>query len=384
MDKKTDFTTVYDKSGAGTVAFQDRAEFGPQIEGYLEILRGLQGEYQDEAQVAEGLREIELKLQALRMSSEPPEVILQKLESLTQVPFGPDKNLNLAAFRKKAVAGKFGTEEEYLAHVKKLVRNTLGNLAQLLVASPEDSILQRFLKDLQALDPNGEYRALRVQMDKLGKSPQLWHYNEKKKDFLLEWLRPFQGDLGKSIESMTEEELQAALKTVEKLRETKLEQQTNLAQDKERGPYRAFNRQMHPVMNGKNKDFWGGAETRDEFIALMTKIINRFSFSLEDRFLVFRTKDGGFSYLVGFADESFGEVLHLESGKLALYPHLRVFLHSGEKKFHEIDQKDYPGGDSAAYFRALKTAVVPFLTSISVMVEFELSKALKEAFDMWT
>jgi hypothetical protein len=383
MDKKSGFTTVYDKAGAGTVAFQDRAEFGPQIEGYLEILRELQREYQEEAQVAEGLREIELKLQALRMSGEPPDVLLQKLESLTHVPFGPDKSLNLAAFRKKALAGKFATEEEYLAHVKKLVRNTVGNLAQLLVSSPEDSILQRFLQDLQELDPNGDYRTLRGQMEKLGKSPQLWHYNEKKKDFLLEWLRPFQGDLGKPIEQMTDEELQAALRRVETLRETKLEEMTNLVQDKERGPYRPFNRQMHPVMNGKNKDFWGGAETRDEFIAMMTKIINRFSFSLEDRFLVFRTKDGGFSYLVGFADESFNEAVKLESGKLALYPHLRVFLHSGDKKWHEIDQKDYPG-DSSAYFRALKTAVVPFLTSISVMVEFELSKALKESFDMWT
>jgi len=158
---------------------------------------------------------------------------------------------------------------------------------------------------------------------------------------------------------------------------------TNLTQMKERGPYRSFNREIHPVMNGKNKDFWGGAETRDEFVALTTKIINRFSFNLEDRFLIFQTKDGGFSYLVGFADDSFNEAVKLEGGKLALYPHLRVFLHAGSTKLHEIDQKDYPK-DTAAYFRALKTAVVPFLTAISVMVEFELSKTLKESFDMWT
>ena len=383
MDKKSDFSTVYDKAGAGTVAFQDRAEFGPQIEGYLEILRELQREFQGDAQVIDGLREIELKIQALRMSSEAPDVILQKLDSLTQVPFGPDKNLNLAAFRKKAAAGKFASNEEYVAHVKKLVRNTAGNLAQLIAGNQDDAILQRFLKDLQEIDPNGDFRALRAAMDRLAKSPQLWHYNEKKKDFLLEWLRPFQGDLSKPVESMTAEELQEALRSVEKLRETKLEQMTNLVQDKERGPYRAYNHTMHPVMNGQNKDFWGGAETRDEFIGLMNKIISRFSFSLEDRFLIFKTKDGGFTYLVGFADDAFGEAVKLEGGRLALYPHLRVFLNKGETKIHEIDQKDYPT-DSAAYFRALKTAVVPFLTSISVMVEFELSKALKEAFDMWT
>ena len=383
MDKKSGFETVYDKEDAGAIAFQSREEVGPQIDALLATLRELQQEYEQEAPVAEGLHEIEMKLQALRMSSEPLEIIQQKLQSLTEVPLGPDKKINLAAFRKKTAAAPLANETEYVAHVKRLVRNTLGNLSQLLINAPEDSILQRFLKELQEVNPDGEYKAVKLQMEKFSKSPQLWHYNEKKKDFLLEWLKPFQGDLGKPLEKMTAEELQEALKKVEKLRETKLETMTNLSQEKERGPWRAFNREMHAVMNGKNKDFWGGAETRDEFIRLMSKIISRFAFNLEDRFLVFRTKDGGFSYMVGFADDAFTDAVAIEGGKLALYPHLKAFLHSGETKFHEIEQKDYPG-DSSAYFRALKTAVVPFLTSISVMVEFELSKQIKESFDMWT
>jgi hypothetical protein len=383
MEKKSGFETVYDKAGAGAIAFQNRAEVGPQIDALLATLHQLEEEYQGETQVVEALHEIEMKLQALRLSEEPLEAIQQKVQSLTEVPFGPDKKLNLAAFRKRAAGGPLANEAEYLAHVKRLVRNTMGNLAQLLVSSPDDSILQRFMKELQELNPSGDFKSVKLQMEKFSKSPQLWHYNERKKAFLLEWLRPFQTDLGKPLEKMTAEELQEALKKVEKLRDTKLEQSTNLAQEKERGPYRAYNRQMHPVMNGKNKDFWGGAEVRDEFIHLMSKIISRFSFNLEDRFLVFRTKDGGFSYLVGFADDAFSDAVAMEGGKLALYPHLKAFLHSGEKQFHEIDQKDYPG-DSSAYFRALKTAVVPFLMAISVMVEFELSKQLKESFDMWT
>jgi len=383
MDKKSGFQTVYDKPDAGAIAFQSREEVGPQIDALLETVRDLQQEYKEDSQIAEALHEIELKLQALRLSNEPLETIQQKLQSLTEVPFGADKKLNLAAFRKKSASGPLANETEYVAHVKKLVRNTLGNLSQLLVNYPDDAILQRFLKELQELKPDGEYRAVKLQMDKFGKSPQLWHYNEKKKDFLLEWLKPFQAELGKALDKMTAEELQEALKKVEMLRETKLETMTNLTQEKERGPWRGFNKDMHAVMNGKNKDFWGGAETRDEFIRLMSKIISRFAFNLEDRFLVFRTKDGGFSYLVGFADDAFNEALNIEGGKLALYPHLKTFLHGGDSKFHEIEQKDYPG-DTSAYFRALKTAVVPFLTSISVMVEFELSKQIKESFDMWT
>jgi len=383
MDKKSGFQTVYDTAEAGAIAFQSREEVAPQIDALLETLRELQQEYKQDTQIAEALHEIEMKLQALRMSSEPLEAIQEKLRSLTEVPLGPEKKINLAAFRRKTASAPIANEAEYLAHVKRLVRNTLGNLSQLLINAPDDSILQRFLKELQELQLDGDYKSVKHQMEKFGKSPQLWHYNEKKKDFLLEWLKPFQGDLGKPLDKMTAEELQEALKKVEKLRETKLETMTNLTQEKERGPWREYNKDMHAVMNGKNKDFWGGAETRDEFIRLMTKIISRFAYNLEDRFLVFRTKDGGFSYLIGFADDAFSGAVAMEGGKLALYPHLKAFLHSGDTKFHEIEQKDY-AGDSSAYFRALKTAVVPFLTSISVMAEFELSKQIKESFDMWT
>ncbi len=382
MDKKSDFSTVYDQSEAGAVAFETREELAPAIDEYLDVVAGLLSDYVQEPGLIEGLSEVEMKLKALRVSEEPLEELRKKLESLTEIPFGSEKNINLSAFRKKTGAGKFATEEEYVAHVKKLVRNTSSNLAQLLSFSPDDTILQKFLANLQALDPDGEYRNVRMDMFKLSQAPQLWHYNEKKKEFLLEWLRPYQAELGKPVEELSGEALQAALKQVEQLRESKLEEMTNLSLENDRGPYRRFNKTMHPIMNGKNAEFWGGIEVRDEFVAMMSKIVRRFSFSLEDRYLVFKTRTVGFSYLVGFADEAFDDILSLGDGKMALYPHLKVFLHGANGEFHEIAESDYPASRSA-YFNALKTAVVPFLTAISVMVESELSPNIKQSFDMW-
>lgn len=383
MDKKSGFTTVYEAPEAGTLAFDSRRDFEDEIETHLEVLRELQTEFKDKEDIAESLHEIAAKLAALKVSTEPVEAVQKKLKALTQVPFGEGKNLDLAAFRKKSPHTKIADPEAYLDHVRKLVRNTTGNLTQLLHVFEDDNILQRFLAELQKLDVNSDYRTVRHAMDKLAKSPQLWHYNEKKKAFLLEWLRPFQEELGKPIDNLSAEELQEALKKVGTLRESKLEMMTNLVQEKNRGPFRKYNREMHAVMNGRNKDFWSGAEVRDEFIALMTKLINWMSFNLEDRFLLFKTKDGGFCYLIGFADESLANAIELEGGKLALYPHLKVFLKGKGDNYGEITQEAY-GGDSAAYFRSLKTAVVPFLVSIAVMVEFELSGALKRSFDMWT
>ncbi|MBI4084042.1 MAG: hypothetical protein HY423_15675 [Candidatus Lambdaproteobacteria bacterium] len=382
MAKKSSFTTVYEGEDAGTVGFQRRPEIEEDVVAYLDAVVQLKQDFKDDAKVAEGLREIELKLKALRVSQEPEAELRAKLKALAEVPFGQGKTLRLDAFRKTAAKSQLEGPEEYLAQVQRLVRNTEGNLAHLLLTFPNDTILQRFMESIKKLDLEGDYKVLRNSMVDLGKSPLLWHYNEKKKEFLIEWLRPFQDALGKPLHELTPEEFQEALKKVEQLRNIKLHELTNLEQVRERAPYRAYNRTMHEVMNGKNREFWGSSEVRDEFIALMGKVVTRFSFSLEERFLLFRTKDGGFMYLVGFADEAFDEALVLKDGKLAMYPHLKVFLKADKDEYAEIVPASYHG-NMGAYYTALKTAVVPFLAAVAVMVEFELSPKLKEAFDMW-
>lgn len=380
-EKNGDFQTHYQSTDAGTLAFDRNEAVEEEVLACLEIVRQIRKDYKGVAAVQSGLAGVETELQNLRVSTAPEEQIREQLQALMKVPLTDDKSLRLDTFRKSGTKATVHSEEEYIEHVNKMVRNTANNTALLLLTYPNDSVLEALLKDLGQIDFSN-YKALRLNMEKLSESPQLWHYNEKKKAFLVEWLTPFQQDLDKPIERMTEEEFQAALKKVEKLRDQKLEEMTHLMVDSDREPFRPYNRAMSPVINGRDDTFWGGTETRDEFIGLMNKLISRFSFSLEDRYLIFRTKDGGFSYLIGFADEAFDMAITTADGKLGLYPHVKVFVDSGEGEYKELTMES-SSSNSKVYYNSLKTAVVPFLRAAAVMVETELSDELKGAFDMW-
>jgi len=172
-----------------------------------------------------------------------------------------------------------------------------------------------------------------------------------------------------------------AARQVESIRSIELKELAKVTLDNNRDAFRIYNREIHPVMNGKSADFWGSQEVRDEFIAIMNKLITRFSFNLEDRFLLFRTDDDGFVYLAGFADEALEHAVELKDGKYGLTPHLKVFLNRGGT-FQEIVAGNYKV-NRTAYYRALKTAVVPFFAAIAPLLDMQLSDDLKNAFDMW-
>ncbi|HKI97383.1 MAG TPA: hypothetical protein VKB51_02800 [bacterium] len=379
-EKKTEYPALFASSEAGTLAFE-RGSLDGEIAAALEIVRQIRGDYKQHAAIVEGLRGIEDKLVELRVSKLDETQARAQLDELMRVPLG-EQHLRLEAFRKSNTQAKVRSEEEYLAAVRKMVRNTLSNAALLLLHHPENPVLTKLIDDLKGLDLE-DYRALRGHMAALAKSHQLWQYNEKKKAFLVEWLKPFQGQLGKPIEEMTEEEFQAALHQVEQLRTTRLEEMTHLMVDSDRAPFRVYNRTMNPLVNGRDESFWGGAEPRDEFIALLNRLITRFCFNLEDRYLVFRSKDGGFCYLVGFSDEAFEQATTTQDGRLALYPHLKVFVKNNDDQYAELTMEFY-NRNPRLYYNALKTSVVPFLRAAAIMVETELSPSIKGAFDMWT
>ncbi|MDH4248545.1 MAG: hypothetical protein OEW39_12105 [Deltaproteobacteria bacterium] len=381
MSKDPTITTQYTDQRRGVLAFDPNAPVEADIHTYLEVVRQVSKDFSADQTIVDGLREIETELQALRLSSAPEVEIRAKLEKLMQVPIGQGKTLRLDSFRKTAVKSQMANLGEYRDQVRKMVRNTRNNIAMLLLLTPADGILKKFLEDLNGLNLE-DINGLRIRMSTMGQSPQLWHYNKRKKSFLSDWLRPFQELLGKPIEQMTEEEFQDALKQVEDLRQTKLEEMTNLELVKDRAPYRGFNRIMNPVMNGRDEDFWGSPEIRDEFVHFINLLILRFSFSLEERFLIFRTNTKSFTYLVGFSDDAFDKAVTLQEGKVGLYPHLKVLMSTKDGEFKEITLDAF-NRNTKAYYSTLRTAVVPFLTSAALLTETHLSDNIKQAFDMW-
>ncbi len=381
-EKKGGFQTVYEAQDAGMLAFDASAELADEISACLQLVKQLQHDFRDDEGIVSGLKQLETQLHTLRFSKEPAEAVKQKLEALMQVQVAGQKTIRLDAFRKKA-SKPVESAQDYAERIKRLIKNTRANILLLLAASGSDDNLTQLLNDLIGFKVEVSHAELKARMESLAKDPRLGHYNKKKRAFLVEWLKPFKAKLGNvDIESMSEERLMEAARQVESIRSVELKAMAKVTLDNNREPFRAYNRTIHPVMNGRSADFWGSQEVRDEFIAMMNKLITRFSFNLEDRFLLFRTEDDGFAYLVGFADEALEHAVELKDGKYGLTPHLKVFLNRGGE-FQEIVAGNYKV-NRAAYYRALKTAVVPFFVAMAPLLDITLSDALKSAFDMWT
>ena len=149
-EKKTEYPALFASSEAGTLAFE-RGSLDGEIAAALEIVRQIRGDYKQHAAIVEGLRGIEDKLLELRVSKLAEDQARAQLDELMRVPLG-EQHLRLEAFRKSNTQAKVRSEEEYLAAVRKMVRNTLSNAALLLLHHPENPVLTKLIDDLKALD----------------------------------------------------------------------------------------------------------------------------------------------------------------------------------------------------------------------------------------
>jgi hypothetical protein len=381
MEKKAGFQTVYEAPDAGLLTFEAGGALADEITNCLELVKQLRGDFRGDANIIDGLKQLETQLHTLRFSKDPPESLRQKLDALMQLPVAGQKTIRLDAFRKKA-SKPVDSTQEYQTRVKRLVTNTRANILLLMAAAGgADDQLTQLMNELIQFNTDLPHPELKTYMEGLAKNPLLGHYNKKKRAFLLDWLKPFQAKLGIDIENMSEERLMEAARQVESIRSMELKELAKVVLDTNRDPFRVYNRTIHPIMNGKTIDFWGSPEVRDEFIAITNKMLTRFSFNLEDRFLLFRTADDGFIYLVGFADEAVEHAVALKDGKYGLTPHLKVFLNRGGEH-QEIVAGNYKVNRSA-YYRALKTSVVPFFGAMAPLLGVTLSEQFKTAFDMW-
>ena len=374
--------TYFQKEDSGKIVFEERQDCLEEIDKYLTMIENLvKAEDIDEALIP-SLQEIHYQIQSLKYSNIPLAEVKKKIATYSRVPLGDDKFMHLSSFLSSTGEQKIvKTEEAYLAQVQKMVENTKANLTNLLIFKEEDEHLKGFADELEVIDGSRNYQSVKTRMEHLTMSGIIKHYNKVKLEFLRNWLAPFEEQLGQSIATMSANEIQSALTQVEGLKKQELDDIGMRLNPELFDDFRPYNRTMHELMNGENADFWGFPDQRDEFVELIKKIINRFSFKLENHYLIFQSADKQFAYLVGFPDTVYDGKKQMKGGKVGLIPHLKVFFASDDGSFKELDKGGFE--KSSEYYRILKTAVVPFLASLSMIVDAPLSQGFKDSFDMW-
>ncbi|MGK5093098.1 hypothetical protein WDW89_13910 [Deltaproteobacteria bacterium TL4] len=381
-NKKSRVSTYYEKEDTGKVVFTVNKDIADEIDKYVDILANLKKAQDTDPAIVPALDEIKFKLESLKYSELPADETIKKLKQLTRVPLGGGKFMHLSAFVSSTGEAKVvKTQEEYLTQVEKMIKNTMGNLTNLLIYKNDDEHLKAFFDELNTMQGNANYEEVKTKMDHLTMSGIIKHYNDIKLSFLKDWLAPFQEKLGKPADKMTPQEIQNALGIVADLKKKELDEVGLRIAPEPEDSFRKYNRSMHELMNGKSSDFWGFAEQRDEFVNLVQKAINRFSFKLENHYLIFEMADKTVAYLIGFPDDTFSSAKKLKDGKIGLIPHLKVFFKNESGSYKEVVKENVE--NTTQYYQTLRTAVVPFLSSLSMILDTPLSQEIRDAFDMW-
>lgn len=378
--RKAKIETYYSKEDAGKVVYEERTDLQESIERYLDLIDDLKKSEDMKESVIPALEEVQYQIESLRYSDSPIEVIKKKLIQYSKVHLGEGKFMHLSAFLTSTGEHKVITEQEYLEQVGIMVQNTKFNLTNLLIFKEDDESLVEFADELPLVEGNHNYEEVRLRMESLTMRGIIKHYNKVKLEFLQSWLAPFEAQLAKPIADMTPQEMQEALSKVEHLKKQELTEIGMSLKPELAEKFRPYNKTMHPLMNGERLDFWGFPEYRDEFLGLIKQIINRFSFKLENHYLIFQSTDKQWAYLLGFPDTVYEGKRKMRDGKVGFVPHLKVFTCNQEGDYQELIQGDLKQSE---YFRTLQTAVVPFLVSVSEIVETPLSKGFQESFEMW-
>ncbi len=376
------FEPDLDQEDSGKVVFETRKDCLEEIDKYLDLIENIKKSKGFAKKLIPALEEIQYQIESLKYSERSLAEVKKTINQYSRVPLGDGKFLHLSSFLGNTGEQKIvENSEEYLAQVQKMIQNTKANLTNLFIFREDDEDLRGFAEELYLIEGNQDYESIKTHMEHLTTSGIIRHYYQVKLEFLKNWLAPYEEQLGKPVAEMTPDEVQQALAKVEDLKKQELEDIGMRLNPELSDDFRPYNREMHVWMNGENTDFWGFPEQRDEFVELIKKIINRFSFKLENHYLIFQSVDKKMAYLVGFPDPAYKRKKQLKGGKIGLIPHLKVFFVGKDGAFKELT-KDHME-TASEYYRFLKTAVVPFLASLSMIVETPLSQDFKDAFDMW-
>lgn len=369
--------TLYDSREKKGIKVKFNPQIAAEIETYLTGLEGLIETYKDKPEIVQGLSEVKVKANALLISNTPEDEIIGKIRKMTTVK-GPDgRKMNITAFG-KGKSLQVNDESVFKERTLKRLNQTIQNTMALMQWDSENKDLGGFLADLRNIDQNLSGRELDKLVKSIVNSEYFSAYQKSKEAYLREWLKPFQDELGKPVESLTQEELQEAMKRMKIVMKQRLNE-GNLVIHPNSDDFKDFNAHDHDMVNGNEKSFWLNDLLIDEFINFTQAVLSRFTFLLDKKFLVFQFKNEPYLYLIGFSHDAFLNAEQSDDGSLLITPHAKPIMQR-DKTYREVNKSGFPS--VGLYTDVLKDTLKPFLIALAEKIGFEFSKEFKMHFRM--
>ncbi len=377
MGHRGSIQTVYEDREKKGISVKFNPEAASEIEAYMDGLEEMMEAYMDNKEIINGLREVKVKANALLISSTPEDEIIQGIRQMTTISGPNGEKINIAGFGKaksEQIQDVDFFKEKTLRKLNQTIKNTI-----FLLQWQEDEALSEFVNQLKELDQTISGHELDIEIREILQLGGFNIYQRAKDEHIKEWLRPFQDLLGKSIESLTQEEIQDAVRRTKIVMHQRLNE-GNLAVYPDPDKLKEFNVKNHDMVHGDSEIFWLSNPLMDEFVTFIQSILARFTFMLDKQYLIFRFKNEPYLYLIGFSNEAFLKAEKGEGSSLVISPHVKAIIQGKDKAFRELNKSSFPS--VGMYIDVLKETLKPFFIGLSEKIDFDFSDDFKRHFKM--
>jgi len=369
--------TLYEDREKKGINVKFNPEAASEIETYMSGLEAMIKAYNDNEEIVSGLNEVKVKANALLISHLAEEDIISGIRKMTTITGPGGKKMNIAGFG-QSKSEQLQDADVFKKRTLKRLNQTIQNTIALIQWKTNDQLTE-FTNQLKALDQSISGVELDKQVRDVVKSGGYKSYLSVKEDYIKEWLKPFQAELGKSIESLTPAELQDAMKHMKIVMKQRLNE-GNMVIYPDADKMKEFNLHDHDMINANNEVFWIHNPLIDEFIIFTQAVLTRFTFMLDKQFLVFRFKNEPYLYLIGFSRDALLKAEQDEDSSLVISPHAKAIIQGKDKTFRELNKTNFPS--IGMYIDVLKDTMKPFFISLAEKIEFEFSSEFKKHFKM--
>lgn len=370
--------TLYESREKKGIAIAFNKEAAQEIEAYLTALEEMTNAYKDNVEILKRLNEIKAKANGFLISRMDENEIISNIRKLTTLTGPSGEKLNIKSFH-QARSQQIKDANVYKQKTLKRIEQTITNGVTLSQFESGNTELKAFVNSLRNIDQSLSGANLDREMKKLIQSDGFKTYQKVKDNYIREWLRPLEEELGKPVEQLSQEEMQEAIKRMKIVMNQRLNE-GNLTVHPKSEAFREFNQEDHDMMNGHAKEFWLNDLLIDEFIEFTQAVLNRFTFMLDKQFLVFQFKSEPYLYLIGFSYYALSKANTGNDGNLLITPHIKAIIQSKDQSYRELSKGGFQS--VGLYIDVLKETVKPFLQSLAKKINFEFSKEFKQHFRM--